>query len=299
MQKERATSCAARVTPNGRPQRRRLPGVRPGTPMRTPTLAASVLLLGLCGGYTAAAQGKGQRDAATSQPTTSELKRYDKKTLIKLGQKERYELIKSCRERLADLYRKIDERNRYIRETRPLLSGPDTTVWEAEIRHLETKVDDLEHPKAPYLPTLKLEAESVGVFRTASPVVEIAGTMNQKQIPADTLEVIQVIDADNMLVRLFEDRGSYQTEFLPRRGPQSGGHVGNWAVKWVPRGEDQVLWGAGYPTSGLVDDGFCKLDAVFEYSGTKQYVTGDGGSRTVHLVTKVEVEARPPGKKRK
>jgi hypothetical protein len=252
----------------------------------------------LCEAYTAVAQVEGERDAATSQPTGSEPKRYDKKALIKLGQKERYQLTKSYRERLSKLENDLSTIRNADRASKSNWAS-NTLPMEAEVREIREQLDKLEHLTVPYLPTLKLEPGSVGVFRTRPRPVDTPETGEGKQAPADSVQVVQVIDPGNMLVRVADERGEYRTEFVPRRDPGAGSQVGVHALRWVPSGEDQVVWVAGFPTNGLVDDGFCKLDGVFEYSGTKQYTLADGGTRTVHLITKVEVDDRASGKKRK
>ncbi|HEY3324135.1 MAG TPA: hypothetical protein VGP72_27025 [Planctomycetota bacterium] len=183
---------------------------------------------------------------APKQETESAL---DMKALYKEGDKER-------KERIADLKKKIDAGRVPFKG----LIDPRTPV-----SMYEKKLAEYEAEKK-FLPTLKLEEGSIGIFRDTEVSKKSGGFMNAQtgrvgsgstfSWGGGSVEVVQVIDGKNMLV--------------------------NWKEK-------ETIWVAGVDTTGLVDGKITRLDGIFRYSGTKQYSTAAGASRTVYLIE----EAKP------
>jgi len=203
--------------------------------------SAAILLLLLTA--TAAAQDKTNRSVDIAQLI---------ETYAVRSQAERGDAIKSN-------YRVIEEWKR------------DRTKEKEErlrmIAAAETRIVNLEDPRAPFFPTAH--------FDLTSPKAEDIGFFDGKGVG-----ILQVIDAKNAVldIRWGERYMTGVRTIGETQIPTYGG-----------RTRTAEIWLANYPTDGMVDDKGTRLTGVFAVTGTKTYVTGEG-THTVPLLEHLDMK---------
>lgn len=118
-------------------------------------------------------------------------------------------------------------------------------IREAEARNSKNELD--------YIPALRMEAGSVGLFKNCSPNKVRIRYATYRETDPNSVVVKQVVDKDTMILEAF--------------------------------GQD--IWVSGCTTEERVDGERFLLKVVFQYAGTKTYVTAGNSQRTIHAVKAV------------
>lgn len=107
------------------------------------------------------------------------------------------------------------------------------------------------------------------------------------QIYACRFKVVQVIDAENVLGEITLDERR-KIVAITRSGPDAPRHADT-----VGGPTQSVVWFT-MPTKGMVDDSNFNTEEIFTVTGTKQYETASGGTKTIFVLkmrTQEEIHA--------